>query len=104
MVKHPNEFSRRIVERFFSARNVDVHVTSVRNGYVVFFNHISHFEACAVDEPAGRLIFDERRDEWDLFWISGDFRWHYYASYEKLHLALEVMFGDQAANLFHKVL
>ncbi|MDO3378786.1 DUF3024 domain-containing protein [Geoalkalibacter halelectricus] len=104
MNKHPNEFSRRIIEKFFSSRHVEVSVTHVSNGYVVFVNHISHFEACAVDEPVGRLLFDERRNEWDLYWISGDFRWHHYASYDKLHQALEVMFGDQAANLFHKVL
>ncbi len=104
MHNHPNEFTRRIIEKFFRERFIDVQVTTVTDGYVVFFSHISHFEACPIDDPAGKLVFDQRRGEWDLLWISGDFRWHYYNSFEKLHLALETMFGDQAANLFHKVL
>ncbi|WP_305042358.1 DUF3024 domain-containing protein [Geoalkalibacter sp.] len=104
MAKHPNEFTRRIITKFFTERHLDVNVTTVTDGYVVFINHFSLSEACVIDDPTGKLTFDESRDAWDLFWISGHFRWHAYASYDKLHQALEVMYGDQAANLFHKVL
>lgn len=104
MPSHPNEFTRRIISKFFKDRHLEITITTVADGYVVFINHFSLSEACVIDDPTGKLIFDEGRNQWDLYWISADFRWHPYASYDKLHQALEVVFGDQAANLFHKVL
>lgn len=101
---HPNEFIRRKIQKFFEGRFVDVNITSVSDGYVVFFNHISVFDACEVADPAAKIVYDSARDEWELHWISGDFRWHLYNAYPKMHEALETMFGDKAANLFHKVI
>ena len=104
MHRHPNEFSRRQIGRFFTERHVEVEVKTVDHGYVIFFRHFSTFEGCMVEEPAGRLIYDESRQDWMLFWISSTWRWHLYERLDRLDRALEVMFSDQAANLFRKVL
>lgn len=103
MQKHPNEFTRQIIRRHFVDRRIDVQV-KVAGGYVVFFNYFSAVEARNVDEPSGRLVFDEIRNGWKLYWISGNFRWHLYDRYPTLHEALSVMLSEEGANHFHKVL
>jgi len=104
MERHPNEFTRRIISRYFEARSIDVSINSIPNGYVIFLNYFSAMEGKIVDEPSGRLIFDDAFDEWKLYWISGNFLWHFYGRYHSLHEALNVVISDEAANLFHKVL
>lgn len=104
MHEHPNEFTRRILLKYFRDRSIEVSVTAIRNGYVIFFPHFSAMEACTLHDPAGKLIYDRRRDEWELHWISGNLQWHLFDCYAKLHQALDVMYGDTAPNLFHKVL
>jgi hypothetical protein len=105
MKKHPNEFTRRQIMKYFSDRRMEVEVTAVGCGYVIFFQKFSANEACTVEDPAGKLVYEESRPEcWKLFWMSGRFRWHLYDRYEKVSQALDVMFSDKAANLFHNVL
>lgn len=104
MRKHPNEFTRRKISKYFDDRCLEAQVTAVEAGYVIFFHRFSAIEACTVEDPAGRLVYDEKRDDWDLYWMSSNFRWHRYGSFETLHQALDLMFSDKAANLFHKVL
>lgn len=105
MKKHPNEFTRRQILKYFSDRHMEVEVTAVGCGYVIFFQKFSAIEACTVEDPAGKLVYEPgRSDCWKLHWMSGRFRWHLYRRYEKVHQALDAMLGDQAANLFHKVL
>lgn len=104
MQKHPNEFTRRIIRKYFDDRRIAVQVNAVPGGYVVFFQHFSAVEACDVDEPSGRLVFDDRGHEWKLYWMSGTFRWHLYDRYPALDQALHVMLSEEAASHFHKVL
>lgn len=104
MQKHPNEFTCRQILRFFSNRHFEIKVAAVENGYVIFIRRFSFVEACMVDDPAGRLVYDEASEAWTLCWMSGCFHWHPYDRYERLNLALEAMLGDQAASLFQKVL
>jgi len=104
MQKHPNEFTRRQIMKFFSTRDFEARVATVENSYVVFFRRFSVVEAGMVDEPAGRLVYEEGTGCWTLYWMSGSFRWHPYGRYERLDKALNAMLGDQAANLFQKVL
>jgi len=37
MQKHPNEFTRRQIEKFFSSRHFELKVVAVQNSYVIFF-------------------------------------------------------------------
>jgi len=104
MQKHPNEFTRRQILKFFSNRHFEIKVGAVENSYVIFFRRFSFVEACIVDDPAGRLVYDEVSGDWTLCWMSGCFHWHPYDRYERLDQALEAMLGDQAASLFQKVL
>jgi hypothetical protein len=104
MEKHPNEFTRRIIHRYFADRSIAVQVNAVRGGYVVFFNYFSAVEACDVDEASGRLVYDDGRNEWKLYWLSGNFRWLLYGRCPTLHQALKVILSEEAANHFHKVL
>lgn len=104
MQKHPNEFTRRQILKFFSNRHLEIKAVAVESSYVIFFRRFSFVEACMVDDPAGRLVYDEAAGDWTLCWMSGCFHWHPYGRYEKLNQALEAMLGDQAASLFRKVL
>lgn len=104
MQKHPNEFTRRQIQKFFLTRHFEIKVVAVENSYVIFFRRFSVVDACEVDDPAGRLAYDEESGGWTLYWMSGCLRWLPYGRYERLDQALEVMLGDQAANLFQKVL
>ncbi len=104
MEKHPNEFTRRQIARFFSDRGLEVDVNPIERGYVIFFARFSPMEARTVDEPAGRLIYHPGQDGWSLYWMSGRFRWHLYDRFPRLHQALAAMSSEQAAHLFHKVL
>lgn len=104
MQKHPNEFTRRQILKFFSNRHFEVKVVAVESSYVIFFRRFSFVEACIVDDPAGRLAHDEASDNWTLYWMSGRLHWNPYDRYTRLDQALEVMLGDQAANHFQKVL
>lgn len=104
MQKHPNEFTRRQILKYFEDRFLDVEVNAVEHGYVIFFHRFSAIEACAVEDPAGRLIYDAELDRWRLYWMSGRSQWHLYDRYEKLGQALDLIVGEKAANLFHKVL
>jgi hypothetical protein len=104
MQKHPNEFTRRQILKFFSTRHFEVKVVAVENSYVIFFRRFSFVEACVVEDPAGRLVYDETSGDWTLYWMSGRLHWHPYNRYARLDQALAVMLGDQAANLFQKVL
>ena len=102
--KHPNEFTRRVIYKYFADHQMPAEVNAVRDGYVVFLHHFSAVEACNVDEASGRLVHNENRDEWKLYWMSGNFRWHLYEQCPTLHQALDVMLSEEAANLFRKVL
>jgi hypothetical protein len=102
--KHPNEFTRRVINKYFADRQMPVQVNAVRDGYVVLLNHFSVVEACNVDEASGRLVHSEGRGEWKLYWMSGNFRWHLYEQCSTLHQALNVMLSEEAANHFRKVL
>lgn len=104
MKKHPNDFTRQKILKYFADRRMEVEVRKVENGYVIFFHRFSPFEDCTINDPAGRLIYDQGQDFWTLYWMSGRFRWHIYDRYPKMHLALEEMISDRAANLFVKVL
>lgn len=102
--KHPNEFTRRVIHKYFADRQMPAQVNAVHDGYVIFLNHFSVLEACNVDEASGRLVYNESRDEWKLYWISGNFRWHLYDQRPTLNQALDVMLSEEAANHFRKVL
>jgi hypothetical protein len=104
MQKHPNEFTRRQIEKFFSTRQFEIKVVAVEKSYVIFFRRFSVVEACFVDDPAGRLVYGEASGDWTLCWMSGCFRWQPYDRYERLDQALKAMLGDQVASLFQKVL
>jgi hypothetical protein len=104
MQKHPNDFSQRLILRFFSGRGIPSKVNPVDNGYVIFFDRFSAIEACTIHDPVGRLLFDVGRGDWKLYWISSNSRWHLYDRYQRLDQALEIMFSDKAASLFHNVL
>ncbi len=104
MQKHPNEFTRRRILKYFADRYLDVDVNAVDNGYVIFMHRFSAIEDCAVDDPAGRLIYDAELDKWQLYWMSGRFQWHIYDRYDQLSQALDLMCSEKAASLFHKVL
>ncbi|BCR03915.1 hypothetical protein DESUT3_09840 [Desulfuromonas versatilis] len=104
MRKHPNEFTRRQILKYFEDRFLNVEVNAVENGYVIFFHRFSAIEACAVDDPAGRLLYDEEQDMWRLYWMSSRSQWHLYDRYDGLRDALDLMVSETAANLFHKVL
>jgi len=104
MQKHPNEFTRQQIRRFFADRHLEVKVVAVENSYVIFLQRFSLTEACNVDEPAGRVACDEDSGMWTLFWMSGCFRWLPYDRYPTLSQALAVMLDEQLASLFRKVL
>ena len=104
MQKHPNEFTRRLILKFFTNRNLEPRVVAVENSYVIFFRRFNFVEACVVDDPAGRLVYDEVSGGWTLFWMNGCFHWHPYDRFEKLDQALEAMVSERAASLFQKVL
>ncbi len=104
MHKHPNEFTRRQISRYFSTRYLDAEVNNIQSGYVIFIHHFSAIEACTVDEAAARLIFDTEQGKWSVYWMSGRFRWHLYDRYDRLDQALDLMFSEKASSLFHNVL
>ncbi|HXV21458.1 MAG TPA: DUF3024 domain-containing protein [Desulfuromonadales bacterium] len=104
MQKHPNEFTRHQILKFFSNRHFEIKVVAVENSYVIFFRRFSFAEACIVDDPAGRLIYDKASGDWTLYWMNGCFHWHPYDRYGRLDQALKAMLDDQAASLFQKVL
>lgn len=104
MKKHPNEFTRRQIVRHFEARHFEADVASVENGYVIFFHRFSVIEGRQVEDPAGRVLFNEENGQWRLYWMSGKNRWHIYDRYSKLHEALDEMCSEHAAHLFAKVI
>jgi hypothetical protein len=104
MQKHPNEFTRRQILNFFSNRHFEIKVVAVENSYVIFFRRFSFVEACIVEDPAGRLVYDETSGDWTLYWMNGCFHWYPYDRYGRLDQALKAMLEDQAASLFQKVL
>ena len=104
MKKHPNEFTLHQIRKFFRGNGLEAGVNAIEGGYVVFFRRFSAIEACDVSEPAGRLIYDQGRELWKLYWMSGRSRWHIYDRYPRLEMALDEMLSDHAAHLFQKVL
>lgn len=104
MQRHPNDFTRQVIRRYFADRGIDVQVNVADGGYVVFFSYFSAVEARDVDEPSGRLVWDRIGNGWLLYWISGNRRWHLYDRYRSLHGALAAMLSEEGANHFHKVL
>ena len=104
MKKHPNEFTRRRILEYFRVRSLDVDVNMVDGGYVIFLHRFSAIEARNVDDPAGRVIYEPTQDNWELYWMSGRCQWHFYDLFDRLEQALDLMYGEKAANLFHKVL
>jgi hypothetical protein len=104
MDKHPNEFTRLQIARFFKTHHVEADVTIVERGYVIFFHFFSAIEGKRIKDPAGRLLFHEEQDDWMLFWMSGKNRWYPYDRYGRLHEALMEMCSEHAAHLFKKAL
>ncbi len=104
MKKHPNEFTRRLIHTYFDRRKLEVVVNNVEQGYVIFFRHFSATEACNINDPAGRLIYDESQDVWKLYWMSGHLHWHLYDRYPQISRALDEMLSEHAGDLFRKVL
>ena len=104
MNKHPNDFTRRQILRYFQKHHLNVDVKCVDGGYVIFWNRFSPFEGRQVEDPAGRLIYQKERDLWRLYWMSGKNRWHIYDRFPRLHEDLDEMCSDGAAHLFAKVL
>lgn len=104
MQKHPNEFTRRQILRYFKDRHLDVKINTFEEGYVIFIQRFSAMEDCIVDEPAGRLAYDSDGDAWRLYWMSGTFCWHMHSRHQKLHQALDEMFTEKSCDLFQKVL
>ncbi len=104
MDKHPNEFTRMQIARFFRDHHVEADVTNVEGGYVIFFHFFSAIEGRDVKDPAGRLLYLDEKQEWLLFWMSGKNRWYPYDCYARLHEGLVEMCSDHAAHLFKKAL
>ena len=104
MQKHPNEFTRALIRKYFADRHREAEVAAIAQGYVIFFPRFSVIDACTVADPSGRLLYDPSRELWKLYWMSGRFRWHLYDRYPRLQQALEVISGEQAPSLFNKVL
>ncbi|MFA5516946.1 MAG: DUF3024 domain-containing protein [Desulfuromonadales bacterium] len=104
MNKHPNEFTRRLIHNYFDKRKLEVVVNAVDQGYVIFFRHFSATEACNINDPSGRLLYDDFQDLWRLYWMSGHLRWHLYDRYPQISPALDEMLSEHAGDLFRKVL
>ncbi len=104
MDKHPNEFTRLKIARFFDHHHLEADVTTVEGGYVIFFHFFSAIEARKVKDPAGRLLYSGEKQDWMLFWMSGKNRWYPYDRFPRLHEALDEMCSDHAAHVFKKAL
>lgn len=105
---HPNEWTKRLITRYFEKEHITAFVAIIDSdsvvlpGYYVFVEYFDHTTAQLVQMPCCRLEWDEEINNFQLSWMTSRHVWMPFGSYPHVEAALNATFSSSAVEFFYK--